>query len=664
MATYSIDLLSVITGIQVSPNDILQAELLLTQTLAAQDPTLDLRTGTAIRDLAVRPNATLLATINKALIYYWSQNSLSNVTDSTPTVFVDKILSNFFMTRFEGVKASISARLYFAKNINVTLTTGLYFSPDNTLMYYPSTSAIYPTLTYDSTLNQWYLQVSLTAGASGTKYNISSGSLIYFSNFNPYFLHAEVSYLINTATNSETNTQFIARASSTISTRNLINVPSIQSNLLAAFPLVSQVYSVGMGDPQMARDKVLVLPPSLGTPVWVHIGGCTDIYCNVPLVSSVLQFLTDVNGSVSLTGPIYKTSISTISGGPNTDTIGGSVPYTVTNPNIISLSVSSLTGQYSGLDTLATLVSTVPHGLSVEERFSTTGAIQTAYNGIFKVVSVLDQYTITYFIINSLPSLTATGTIRLGVVDRANDVGFSARQGLTINFSGPIKSILNVVSTTTGPTSSLYATIVTITTLNHGYVNGDKITMTGLSAGNGTFVVSGVTMDTFQYSFTGAVNPGLITFSGATVQSVYGAQYVSLNIYYHQNIDGIQTYLSDPVNRVLAADQLARGFNIIMLDVSVVGYGAAAPSQKVASDTITAYLASLAPGQPFIMADILSKLYGVGILTIQTPLTITYTKYWRDLLNNTQGNILDILAPHDPTSIFKLNSLATSVASI
>jgi hypothetical protein len=664
MTTPSIDLLSVISGLQVSSSDILQAELLLTQTLAAQDPTLDLRTGTAIRDLAVRPNATLLATINKALVYYWSQNSLSTVTDTTPNIFVDKILSNFFMTRFEGAKASINARLYFAKYNSVTLTTGLFFSPDNTLLYYPAVSATYSTLTYDSTLNQWYLEANLIAAGSGIKYNISSGSLIYYSNFNPYFLHAEIVYLSNTATNSETNTEFISRAKNTISTRNLINTPSIQSNLLEAFPLVSKVYPVGMGDPQMVRDKVLVLPPSLGTPVWIHIGGSTDIYCDVPLVSSVLQFQTDAEGTILLTGPIYKTSVSSIPGGPQTDTITSVIPYITTNPYTIQLTVSSITAQASGFDTIATLTAAVPHGLNIGERLVVNGATPPEYNGTFTVLAVLDQYTFTYTLVNSLPSLTVTGTIQLGIVNRFNDLGYSSKQNLNINFAGPLKSIVNISSNTGEPISSVYTTVVTVSATGHGYSNGNNITMLGLSAGNGTYTISAVSVDTFQYTFTSATNPGTITFSGATTQYKYGLQYVSLNISYYQDLDGIQQYLLDSANRVLAADQLARGFNLIMLDVSIIGYGASAPSQQVSNDVITTYLNSLVPDQPFIMADLLSRLYTAGITTIQTPLTITYTKYWRDLLNVTQGVIVDTMVPNDPTSVFKLNSIVTSVASL
>lgn len=649
--TTSIDLLSVISGIQVTSDDILQSELLLSQVLTANDPTLDIRTGTAIRDLCIRPSATLLATINKALVFYWSQNSLVNATDTTPTIFVDEILQNFFMTRFTGTETVINVNLYFAKQTNVTLTTDLSFSTDNVSNYHPIVAATYGAsqLTYDSSSNQWYLSVDLIAGNTGVAFNISSGSLIYFSNFNPFFLHAEINYLSALATDTETNTQFIARAQNTISTRNLVNTPSIKSNLLLAFPIISNVYSVGMGSPEMVRDSVQVVPPAIGYPVWIHMGGCTDIYVEVPIVSALLQFTTSVTGTLTLTGAIFKTSMSSIAGGPNTDTIPVTTIYTTTNANAITVTPTQLLG-------LGTIVqcTSISNGLSVGERFIISGANQYQFNGTFQVATIIDKNNFTYTV--QIPiNVTATGILSLTLVDRMNDVGFSTRQTEIINFSQAKKSISSggVVWA---------AGVVTVICIAHGYSTNDSITLAGLSAYNGIWVITRLTADTF--TFATATNNNTVVSTGATAQKVFGGQSVSMNVFYHQDIDGIQTYLTASDNRVLAADQLARGFNLCMLDISIVGYGAIAPDQAISSGVVTKYLGSLSPGQPFIMADLLSALYTAGITTIQTPLAITYIKYWRDLFPSTYGSIADALNPHDTTNIFGLNSLSTSISSL
>ena len=139
---------------------------------------------------------------------------------------------------------------------------------------------------------------------------------------------------------------------------------------------------------------------------------------------------------------------------------------------------------------------------------------------------------------------------------------------------------------------------------------------------------------------------------------------ISLVLYFHQNLDGLQTYLEEAANRVLCADLLARGFNLTMLDISITGYNGSAPDASIASTQAIAYLASLSPGQPFIMADLVSLLYSQGIQTIQTPLLVTYNKYWNDLFANTTGTITDVLNPNDAKNIFLLNSLVTTSAII
>lgn len=649
MATNSVDLLSVISGIQVSDNDILQAELLLSQTLLAKDPTLDIRTGTALRDISIRPSATLLAVINKALVYYWTQNSLSSVDDTTPTVFVDKILGNFFMSRFTGESTIINVKLFFAKAVNVTLTTDMYFSVDNTNKYFPIVSATYAgsQLVYDPSSNQYYLSVDLQAETPGISYNISTGSLIYYSNFNPYFLHGEISYLKTIAKDPETNTEFISRAQNSISTRNLINRPSITSNIMDNFSIVSEVYSVGMTDPEMVRDKVIVTPPTPATPIWVHLGGRTDVYCRVPLVSSLLQFETNSSASVPITGAIYKAAISNISGGGNTDTIDVTSTLSITNDNLTTATPSSV----SNIGTVATIVSAV-NGLSVGERFTLSGAIPSFFNGTYLVTSTVDQDTFTYEI-GPQSNTTASVEGTLQYVTRDLDVGFSYDQAITIHIGNdPPKDVTSVVWNTG---------VVTITfTTPHGYTVGstiDQIFLDGVDnyAGyHSTLTVA----DASSLTFLDANNYTVVCTS-ATSSRVRSNESVSLELYYFQDLDGIQTYLTDSSNRVLAGDQLSRGCNITMLTIDITGYGPTAPSQGTSTTVVTEYLSSLGIGQSFIMADLLAKLYEVGITTIKTPLSVTYTKYWRDLLGTTSGIITDALNPDDSTNIFMLEVLTT-----
>jgi len=566
--TISADLFSYLPGIEVTSDDVLKAEMATYQILQAKFPDMDLREGTGVRDLVLRPASTLLAMVNKAILLYFQNNTLDSVTDSSPSDFVDSLLSNWFMDRITGNKSVVNIRLYFSKSKNVTVTSDSFFSVNGTEKYYPDTTYFIPAtgLVYDSGSNQYYTDIDVTAELVGTEYDVTAGSMIYFSNFDPYLLHVEINYLKTSASNAETNTEFLSRAKGAISTRNLINIPSISSNLLSEFSTLDGVYSAGFGSQEMVRDFVKVFPVNSTTPYLIHRGGCIDVYCRTKLISSVTQFTTDSQGRLYLTGPIYKISRVNASN----DTMPSGASFIVSGPSTVS---NTITGMSISGGT--TLTCTIPdHGLSVGQRVKISGTSSSIINGPHQV-SIVDKNTITITIpAGSYPSLTtATATY----ISPDQDLGFSTNQQIVVDF--------------------------------------------------------------------GTGQPG---------------KTVSFTCYYFSDIDGVQNYLSSADNRVLCADILAKGFNICLLDIGLTSYTGLAPDASVATTTIEKYLLSLNSGQPFIMSDMVSLLDSAGIESLQTPVTVNYTKYWRDWLGNTYGSISDVMDPSDSLNVFMLNTLTTS----
>ena len=652
MSTNNTDLFTYLPGLEVTENELLQSELATQQILKAQFPTLDLREGTGLRDLVVRPNANLLTLINKALVSYFQNNNIADITDETPQVFVDKLMSNWFLERKDGVKAVISARLYFAKEKSVNLYTDVFFSTDGILKFYPATSMSFAAsqLVFESASNQYYLDVDLVAEQSGTDYNITTGSLLYFSNFDPYFLHAEINFLRETAEDVESNTQFIGRAKNAISTRNNINVPSIASNITDTFNAVSDVKSVGFGDPEMTRDQIKVLVPGVTDPVWIHNGGYMDVYVRTPVASSIVQLTTDGTGKFNMTGSIFKFERSLVSGGASADTL----------PLYVTQAVTSITR--SG--TVATVTCTA-HGYTTGDSITIQGASPIGYNGTF-TVTVTGPNAFTYTVANTLTT-PATGTITAGTPQP---------------YTWKNANVLTV--TPTSITRS--GTVATVTYANHGLMVDDRIKISGAAQTdyNGVFRVETVpSRDTFTYTVANSpVTPATGTLAMEFVNRQYDVGFsdrqtitvdfgggqpnktASFLIYYHQNIDGIQGYLTAADSRVLCADALARGYNLTALDITVTGYNGPAPDAETCNSICTTYLESIRPGEPFVMSDLLAQLYEAGITTIKTPLDITYTKYWNDLLGTTAGTIADVLNPDDSTNIFIVNSITTTSADI
>ena len=298
------DLFQVLSGLQVDDNDIREAEIFSVNYLQPLFPDLDLREGTGLRDTSVRAASTLLALLRKGLTYYFTVNSLNNATDQTPEETVDGLMSNFFLSRKQGSNAVITARLYFTLRKNVTISSSLFFSPDNERFYFPkeTRSATASDLVFDVSREQYYLDIDLESETSGSEYNVESGQLLFFSTFDPFFTGGEILLLKERSVARETNVQFVDRASTAISTRNLINAPSIDSRIRETFNSFRNITSVGMGEEEMLRDLITV---RTGTPpvfAQVHVGGHVDVYVDseVEIVEEQLEFQEDeITGEVS-----------------------------------------------------------------------------------------------------------------------------------------------------------------------------------------------------------------------------------------------------------------------------------------------------------------------------------------------------------------------------
>lgn len=650
-------------GIQVNATEIARAETLAEQVLQAKYEDLDLREGTAIRDLVIRPAATLLAMLEKATSFYFAQNTLADVDDSSSEELVDSIMSNWFLYRNLGTKAVINARLYFARNKSVSLTTNTYFSPDGTTKFFPITNAVISAsdMILDVYQNEYYFDLDLVAEETGTTFNIGSGSLLYFSNFDPFFLHAEINYLSSEAGNKETNTQFIDRAKNAISTRNLINNPSIISNLQSIFYNIPDILPIGYGDEKMMRDQLSGLIPYAAQPVLMHVGGCVDVYCRTPLTSVIGQYTTDTNGVINVPGPTLDVSRSSISGGANPDTLPLNIIATATGGGLTS----------SGL--VATFVATSAHGFTTGDSITIAGATPTGYNGTF-TITVTNSTTFTYGLSSTLTS-PATGT--------------------SITASKPVPYTVKrvhdwVVAIGAGNMTSS-GTTVTVNAPYHGFTKDRYITITGAnqSAYNGNFLITETTRDTFKYvalstpgasPATGTIYAKQIaynydigfsdrnTIGDSILQIDFGVTYpsmtASINMLQFSNIADVQGYLDDPDNKVVAGDYLARGFNIYYLTINIVTYNGPSADAAKCTEVIKAYLDSLEPGALFVMADAVSALKENGIDNIQTPLGVTYKKYTRDMiLPAITGTITDVLNPFDVTSVFYLDQVTTNNSS-
>lgn len=351
------DIFSVMSELELSSDDIQQAETFAQQYLEAKFPTVDFRQGTGVRDLVIRPNAVMVALVKKYIEIYFENGTLASVTNDTPQEVVNGILSNFFINRNTGSFATVKARLYFLFQngipSNVSLPTSAFFSTDNTRLFYPS-SPIFAQplkdgdtpisgnvyLSYDSSEELWYFDTDLSSQSSDEEFNdLTEGDLLYFTLFNPYFVKGKILYMSEPAVREETNIEMVDRSYNSISTRNLINDPSITSRITDVYNYVKYMKVVGMGDPDMWRDYVQVEgifdnpATEIADKYRIHLGGSVDIYTDTAFRTTVVQLTMDKTGVTELTGPIFDIYRSDMSGGVDADTIPLDLEAAISYPN-------------------------------------------------------------------------------------------------------------------------------------------------------------------------------------------------------------------------------------------------------------------------------------------------------------------------------------------
>lgn len=649
------DLYSVISGIQPDQQDIVEAELLAKQILEANFPDMDLREGTGIRDLVLRPSAFLLALCKKGFNYYFDQSTLSNITDESSTEFVDGIMSNLFLSRNLGTQAVINARLYFATNqTTITLFSNTSFSTDGTLLFYPAetTSYIGSTLEYDSYLNEYYLDIDLVAADKGEEYNISSGSLLYFSNFNPYFLHGEVNYLVQSSIDPETNTQFIERASTAISTRNLINKPSIDNVLRQEFNYLNRIVTIGANDLEMHRDQVevngFVGEGVLATSMALSDGD-TKMLVNLPDHGFILgQKVTLIESSGGTPLVINNVSISTV---VDDDFFKITLPITVTPrvfaaPYVHPVEDSIYVHQGGAVD--------VHCGETLE-----TSRIQLTLDGDGRapiegaVLSVIRSPESEGPIPDTVPEVAPFTVEYPGHSSRSDFLISEDGPNVSVQMSSHCLSIGRTVRIVGWPQIASDIKF-TVTQLINEDVVVLKSTASSYTVGSGLTPILYYTHPLKDVGFSSRQQL-VVDFGSGQANGK-----ASMEIIKFSNMDSVQGFLELSDNRVLCNDILARGFDVCFLNFEVVVYDSAAPLSSEVSEILDTYLSSLSPGSEFILSNAVAKLTDSGIDRIRTPMMVTYSYRTKDMFTPTTGTVTDIFKPLNSTTIFVVGNVVTN----
>lgn len=251
---------------------------LLVAVMEEYNPQLDLNKRGPVHDLVLHPRAVLSAAQEYRLQAVFRSGSLRDIA-ADPTLadpdVVDRVLSNFRLTRRPGAPASGQVAVVLSSQTPVVVPRGTVFvikgqtfaAADTFAARAPGQNLLGPN---DRPLapvpNGFAFSVDVAAAQNGSAGNVTYGSLAAVAQPPPRFVQAYAAADFAGGADQETNDQLLARLSAGLAAQGWSSRPGVES-LLRAVPALAglkAVSVVGFGDPEMTRDRHALWPGSLG----------------------------------------------------------------------------------------------------------------------------------------------------------------------------------------------------------------------------------------------------------------------------------------------------------------------------------------------------------------------------------------------------------------
>jgi hypothetical protein len=283
---------------ELSSTSVLNTEQLLADYINESFPDLDLTPGSVQRDIIVNLYAALEQRIRDELEASLKSNSLLEITKD-PTVAddaqVDRVLSNYNITRSNGAKASGYVRVTISSDSTTLIPEGtkmtldsLEFKVSASVRAISSTETLLQTgdiALVKGTGGVYFVNVPVVAAEVGAKYNVKEGSKA--SNMTPKVskvVSVEAAQTLLGGKDAETNAELVTKLQQGVLGKILGGRAHIEAKLKDEFPYVISVGATGFGDPEMTRD--VIQTDSAAT----HRGGTVDIHARTahyPLVETI-----------------------------------------------------------------------------------------------------------------------------------------------------------------------------------------------------------------------------------------------------------------------------------------------------------------------------------------------------------------------------------------
>lgn len=257
-----------------------------------------LEDGTSLYDVVVRPAGLIYTLFRQDIDKAYAYMSLAKANELRSTLSeedydaaIDGILSNWFVARNDGQRATGYVRMWFSVPPSfISFTEGQVVGTYGSVtllarirdIYSADAKAFIPD-DFKSRMNtsnnqtEYYIDLPVIA-SEPADVSILEGAVINVAYTDINFLRGTAAADFTPGTALESSDDFVERTQEAITTRELITRRAFNTVLPDMFPELSKMYVAGCGDYEMIRDFVTFQN------VTVHVGNMADIWVASRLV--------------------------------------------------------------------------------------------------------------------------------------------------------------------------------------------------------------------------------------------------------------------------------------------------------------------------------------------------------------------------------------------
>jgi len=635
----------------------------IAQKIREFDSKIDVSDGSVIGHVLIRVLSYILQPISDEVDNVIIGQSVQSIQElDNPDAFdedaVDALVSNLFVSRKEGSKSSGTVRIYYYTPQEVSVEPYIYSFLSSKGFRFFNTDTIAMSaneMAVNRSGNFYYIDVAVEAENEGLEFNLDTGDITTFE-FKPSVVASvtNVSAFSGTGTARETNTDLINRVKDSVSVRDLVIGKGAITTLLEEFETLTEIQPVGFADPEMMRD----IKDN------AHVGGYADIYVKTAEVKT---------NSIDVLGLQYD-STREISGTSALVISDQDVDYSIGVGSISEIvSVTSIDYMYSYIEnydytidaangTIKKIAGTRIYQLNTSVEFTSDNEI-ISDNFIGELIRKQHVITIPYgpnageynVREHTGNSITIFGTFTVGAIP-GNLYTCQIDDRILATFKyNPISVDIKRIASRVGHTIT-DVPLIRITSIDELDIVSQTFsrTLDGVSGfgdggfGEGSYGMSGGSeweLHTSEPHKRYSANEDVfISFSGGML-----GRYVRIYYEYANELQGVQDFIDNGLNQVMAADLLAKHFIPVVIDMSI-NYNVLSSNVSVISnedmvDLLKDFINKIVHTESLLeISDIIDLLYDNGAVKVELPIEVTASIHLQDGSQAvlTDSNVLEL----------------------